>query len=203
MATVSEVGRRERKRQATRDALAEAARSLFVAKGFDQTTVDDIAEAADVSARTFFRHFGSKEDVLFDGHGEQLHRLADALADRPAGEPVLVSVQEALLSLVGELEAQRDQILIQATVAAQSPTFAAHNLALRDQLSDVIAGFVAERLGVDALTDIRPRLMGGVVFAAISSAVAAWAAEGGDGDLTGKVRRAIALLSEPDFGLSA
>src|SRR5215471_9968164 len=85
--------RRERKKLATRQALEEAALRLFAAQGYEQTTVEEIAEAADVAVRTFFRYFSSKQDVLFgEVATDRVTRLGSELAARPASEPPLASV---------------------------------------------------------------------------------------------------------------
>src|SRR5690606_40551331 len=79
--------RRERKKLETRQALEQAALRLFGEKGYDQTTVEDIAEAADVAVRTFFRYFSSKQDVLFgEDVTDLVGRLRSELANRPANE---------------------------------------------------------------------------------------------------------------------
>src|SRR3954470_17089764 len=85
---------RERTRRAVRGELAQLAVSLFVEKGYDETTVDDLAAAAGMSKRTFFRYFASKEELVmgkYEYFGEQ---LAEDLAARPAGEPVWVSLRQ-------------------------------------------------------------------------------------------------------------
>lgn len=81
-------GLRERKKGRTRDAIRDAAHDLFVEHGFAGTTVDDIAAAADVSPRTFFRYFTSKEEVLFSRFDETLDLLREFLDQRPPGESV-------------------------------------------------------------------------------------------------------------------
>lgn len=82
-------GRRERKKAATRRALADAALELFLARGFDAVTVAEVADAADVSVTTLFKHFGSKEALLFDEDGDQEANLTGSVRDRADGESIL------------------------------------------------------------------------------------------------------------------
>ncbi len=79
----ADLGRRERKKLETREALFRAAVQLFSTRGVDETTVEDIADAVDVSARTFHRYFPSKEDVLFFDSAARRRRFADALRGAP------------------------------------------------------------------------------------------------------------------------
>jgi AcrR family transcriptional regulator len=87
--TDSDLGLRERKKRRTRRALAEAALSLFAEKGYDQTTVADIAAAADVSTRTFFSYYRTKEDVLFADADERLDLIHSALSQADPATPTL------------------------------------------------------------------------------------------------------------------
>jgi AcrR family transcriptional regulator len=92
------VGRRERKKAATRQAIADAALRLFLEHGYDQVGIRDIAEAADVSTTTLFKHFSGKEALVFDqeeGHDEA---LAAAVRERPPGRSVLDALREHLLA---------------------------------------------------------------------------------------------------------
>src|SRR3954467_4440710 len=82
------VGRRERKKAATRQALADAALELFLARGFDNVGVREIAEAADVSTATLFKHFPTKESLVFDLDAEREAALVAAVRDREPGQPV-------------------------------------------------------------------------------------------------------------------
>lgn len=81
------MGLRERKKRRTRQALADAALRLFAERGYQHTTVADIAAAADVSTRTFFTYFPAKEDVVFADTDERIHAMREALSGMPAGTP--------------------------------------------------------------------------------------------------------------------
>src|SRR6478672_9850419 len=92
-------GLRERKKQRTRETIARAAHELFAERGYHATTLPDIAEAADVSTRTIFAYFPSKEDILFSDFPAMRDALAQALAERPEGEDALQTVRKFILSL--------------------------------------------------------------------------------------------------------
>src|SRR5256714_941819 len=91
-------GLRERKKQRTRDALVDAAFALFRRKGFEATTIDEIADAVDVSPRTFFRYFESKEDVALTLLDLQFSTIYEEFAARPAHEPVLTALRHATVA---------------------------------------------------------------------------------------------------------
>ncbi len=92
----AEPGRRDRKKSETRQALRQAAHQLFAERGFRQTTIEDITEAADVSRRTFFRYYSSKEDLLRAEVSDLLPVMLTALRGRPAGEPPLAAIHAAV-----------------------------------------------------------------------------------------------------------
>jgi AcrR family transcriptional regulator len=89
-------GLRERKREETRKRLTEAALALFMKRGFEATTIDDIAEAANVSRRTFFHYFESKEDVAFTWHDSFGKELAEAVIDGPDAPDPLTMAERAI-----------------------------------------------------------------------------------------------------------
>src|SRR5882757_1372765 len=94
----TEPGLRERKKQRTRETIANAARRLFAERGYHATTLPDIAAAADVSTRTIFAYFPSKEDILFSDFPLMRTALSQALAERPQGQDALETVREFILS---------------------------------------------------------------------------------------------------------
>ena len=93
-------GLRERKRRQTRERISQAAMTLFLEQGFEATTIDQIAEAADVSKRGFFDYFPTKEDVVAAWQDEFAQSLLTAVAERPAREPMAKVVEEALISAI-------------------------------------------------------------------------------------------------------
>src|SRR5258708_39352380 len=94
--TAGAPGLRLRKRQQTRERLTRAAMALFLERGFEATTLDDIAAAADISRRSFFHYFDSKEDVVFAWHEEITAALVAAIAARPASESMLAAAENAI-----------------------------------------------------------------------------------------------------------
>ena len=194
--------RRERKKSQTRDALQAAGNELFASRGFDETTTTDIADTADVSQRTLFRHFPSKEALLYGDMEEAQRELRSALAERPPDEPVLVSLRAAFAALAGNFERHREGRLLQARLAAAYPSVSAHFRATV-QLAwerDITAA-IAERLGVDPLVDPRPEIIAGASMSAVRIATRQWVATGGVANFTqlvGGALGAIANLGELD-----
>ena len=122
-------GLRERKKQRTRETIARAAHELFAERGYHATTLPDIAEAADVSTRTIFAYFPSKEDILFSDFPIMKEALAQALAERPEGEDALETVRKFILSLhefeKTDLDEQMRRVHRKRRDASQPPAGAA------------------------------------------------------------------------------
>src|SRR4051812_6045403 len=91
------MGRRERKKAATRQALADAALKLFLERGYDQVGIKDIADAADVSTTTLFKHFSGKEALVFDDDAGQEAALVAAVRERPKGWSIPAALREHIL----------------------------------------------------------------------------------------------------------
>ncbi|MFT3815325.1 MAG: TetR/AcrR family transcriptional regulator [Acidovorax sp.] len=142
--------RRTRKRLATRQAISNAATRLFIERGFDQVTVDEIAAAADVGRMTVFNHFLRKEDMFFDRDEEGHAMLRAALRQRAPG----VAPLQALRLLAHDLVAQRSPAVefsarSQSFAAAveASETLKARARAIRDELARTVAEALAECAG--------------------------------------------------------
>jgi AcrR family transcriptional regulator len=162
-----------RKQEVVRVALAAAAEQLFLAQGFEQTTVEQIARATGVSRRTFFRYFESKEDVLAE-HAERFgERLYAALAARPADEPPILAIRNAL---VPALEAGlQDGDVLRCTIRLLRETNSLRRvvLARRNRLEERVAALMTRRLGADA-GDNTPMLVAFLTRALLDTAFNAW-----------------------------
>jgi len=190
----SRLGLRERRKRLTAAELEAAAYRLFGERGFDAVTVDDIAAEADVSRRTFFRYFASKEDVLLADHFVQLARLREAMADRPADEPIVTALRNALMSLTSDFEDRKEMIITRARLMRDTPSLQARSLVHQKLWEDAMQEMVAARLGVDPVADLRPGLVSATTLAAMRVAFTNWLAAGCDGDLIKLTTEALDLL---------
>ena len=180
-----EPARRERKKRQTRDALVHAALRLFDAKGYEHTTVREITDAVDVSERTFFRYFASKEDLAVSFVRDATDALLRALATRPAAEPPLTALRnafrESLLALAEEEgpHAEESTYLLVVRLIDSTPSLLAAHLRYLHDHDDDIVRLLAQREGVDPETDLRPRIAATVFGGMASLATKDWRARGG------------------------
>ena len=187
-------GLRERRKALTAAELEAAAFRLFGERGFDAVTVDDIAAEADVSRRTFFRYFASKEDVLLADHFVQLARLREAMAARPPDEPIVTALRNALLSMADDFEDRKEMIILRGQLMRDTPSLQARSLVHQKLWEDAMQELVAERLGVDPVTDLRPGVVSAATLAAMRVAFTNWLTSGCDGDLIAMTAEALDLL---------
>jgi AcrR family transcriptional regulator len=140
-------GLRERKKLRTRAAIHDAAMRLFAERGYEATTIADIAEAADVSRATYFSYFASKDDVVFG----DAHRAADALeatlADLPEEKGTLQAVREWLRTLAGWLD--DDRLPLQRRLELENPSVAARRRGIYARFEDIIAAALAREIEAD------------------------------------------------------
>jgi AcrR family transcriptional regulator len=154
-------------------ALAGAAEALFLAHGFEQTTVEQIARAAGVSRRTFFRYFESKEDVLAE-HAERLgERLYAALSARPPGEPPLLAIRNALVPALEAGLQDGDVLRCTIRLLREANSLRRVVLARRNRLEERVAALLTRRLRADA-ADNTPMLLAFLTRALLDTAFNAW-----------------------------
>jgi AcrR family transcriptional regulator len=154
---------RERKKQATRQALHEAAFQLVEAHGLAGTTVEAISEAAGVAARTFWAYFASKEDAVLDHDPERVQEMRRTLLDRPAAEDPTTALYHVLLEQVGGRLIDHDRSLRRQQLIRREPHLMAALVAAYAEMEQVLTETVAERVGADPGCDVMP---GAVVAAA-------------------------------------
>ncbi|WP_254405642.1 TetR family transcriptional regulator [Streptomyces sp. AC627_RSS907] len=175
-------GLRERKKQRTRDTLLRSALELFAERGYEETTVDDIAEAADVSQRTFFRYFASKEEAAFFVARLAELRFVEAVRRRPPGEAPLDALRQALVeswSTIGETIEQLIPLELHMRfyrVIESTPALLAAHLRRATELEEEIARVVADREGLDVNADPRPRVVVAVFGAVMRVTERIWSA---------------------------
>jgi AcrR family transcriptional regulator len=175
-----EAPRRERKKQQTREALIRAALELFEAKGYEHTAVREITDAVDVSERTFFRYFASKEDLALSFVRDGADALLAALAARPPGEEPLTALRRAFRDSLGQITGDRDKpsYLSVLELIESTPTLLAAHLRYFHDHDEALVGALAAREGVDPHTDPRPRIIATLFAGLISLAIRDWRAAG-------------------------
>lgn len=137
----------ERKRHAVKAGISEVAQELFVSQGYDATTVDQIAAAAGMSRRTFFRYFSTKEDVLTGRYELVADDIAEALSQRPIDEPIWDSLRnsfDALLNYYRDPH-RRERDAITWLLIETTPTLFASYLVELEEMKDRLAGVLVER----------------------------------------------------------
>lgn len=188
-------GLREHKKARTRQRLVQVALELFEQRGYDEVTVEEIADAAVVSPRTFYRYFGTKEGVLYDGQDDQLALLREAITSHPADEPPLAAVQAGVLVLARHATGTAELSLRRSRISASTTSLGEYQRgALLPRWSDALVAAVAERLEVDPELDARPGLLAGIGIAVMASVEQTFRRDGG-ADLEAVVRSRFADLA--------
>lgn len=169
---------RERKKAQTREAIIAAAIDLFERKGYDATTIDEIAEAADVSPRTFFRYFDSKVEVIMEHKEDPSDDLGTRLAERPAEESPIEAMCNVMCEALGQMVEENPLFVRQMRVMLGTPSL--HALA-REHFNEHEAEFVdeiARRLDLPQ-DDLRVHVIASALSNTIWTVVSRWVAESG------------------------
>jgi len=167
------VSLKARKQQVVREALSAAAEELFLARGFEQVTVEEIAQAAGVSRRTFFRYFESKESVMVERSDRLGELLLAELSERPLDEPPLLAIRNALVPAVESSLADHEFVRYVIRLLRETNTLRRAMMERRNRLEERIAAQMARRLGVPN-DDNTPMLLAFVTRALHDSVFNAW-----------------------------
>lgn len=178
---MSASGLRERNKARTREEIVAAAFTLFESQGYDTATCEDIAAAADVSVRTFFRYFETKADVLFAERSDETgpHAALAELRDRPADESPVDALRHALKHPIDILESRRDLVVRQFTVLMTTPSLEQLRRESFHRFEEPFAQALAARLNSrpDAL---RPRLLAAIAASALRISIECWVTTGAE-----------------------
>jgi AcrR family transcriptional regulator len=167
-------GLQRRKRELVRDEIARAAWDLFGCRGYKAATVDEIARAAGVSRRTFFRYFSSKEDVVVGTSDALAEAVLAAFARRPPHEPPLVAIQRTLRPVVVSRLAEAGQARAIIRLLRESRTLRRAMLERHARMEERLATLLAERTGADPRKDPTPVLLAFVTRALLDTAFNVW-----------------------------
>ena len=183
-ATAAPLPLRERKKRRTRRALADAALELFAAKGFSAATLDELVDSVEVSKRTFFRYFASKEDVAIAAETELWEAYVDDVSARDVEGNILGFLRDVLVTSLRGMEVDWDQrFLVTRRIVASAGSSVLYDhselasLRAQRQLIDVLGG----KLGIDGREDVRFRMLGEFVLSAWRCGASNWVAGRGTG----------------------
>jgi AcrR family transcriptional regulator len=185
---------RERKKERTRRELVAAALQLFEEKGYDATTIDEIAEAAEVSPRTFFRYFANKEEVAM---GEVVDQsIIELVGARPAGEPLIESLRHVVadsLALVNESD--REALLPRLKIVYRTPSLRGRRWEYQLRFGRLAGAALAGRLGLPP-DDLGSRVTATAALIAVEVAMDRWQERDGRDDLGELLQAAVSSLGE-------
>ncbi|MEO3746168.1 TetR/AcrR family transcriptional regulator [Plantactinospora sp. B5E13] len=168
------VGRRERKKAATRQALHEAALRLAVAHGPDQVTVEAIADAADVSRRTFSNYFANKEEALFYVDLVRIRRLVELVHDQPVDVPPWTALTRATEQLVRETGDVDPLWVAQRRLVRSHPSLAAHQIAVYGTIERELTTEIIGRLPRHPDTPLHAQVLAATLLSAVRAAIQHW-----------------------------
>ena len=167
-------GLRERKKLATRTALHESALRLVAERGLDAVSIDDIAERADVSPRTFFNYYSSKDDAVLGLDPDSSARQVSAFLARPADETPVHALRAVAHAQAEEMALDTELWPLRLKVIESTPALLARLAAVFGEGERVLAEAVAERTGTRAGADAYPTLLAGVAGVAMRTALHRW-----------------------------
>ncbi len=184
-------GLRERKKQKTKASIQREALRLFKKKGYDETTIEDIAEAAEISPSTFFNYFPSKEDVvIYDEYDPQIFAALLAESD----EPLSQTLRGLFERLGGLFEADSANILERAKLSLEVPELRARIWGELERTQEIFAGIIATRTG-RGTADFEVRVVAMALVAAAFEAAIEWVRSDGRGNILELFSRALDALS--------
>ncbi|MFD0342415.1 TetR family transcriptional regulator [Streptomyces sp. NPDC127117] len=189
------LGLRERKKRATHNALADTALRMAADRGIENVTVEAVTDAVGVSMRTFFNYFACLEDAITRPVQDNAERTRRAVLNAPEELTALNALREAIGQELAHIEEDHERWELQMAVLRKSPSLLSGFLAARGADERALVAAVAERLGQDPDSDLRPMLLAHVTLAATRAAVELWVASGRTRTFQSIYREAFASLA--------
>ncbi|MCU1448983.1 MAG: transcriptional regulator, TetR family [Acidimicrobiales bacterium] len=186
---------RERKKVSTRHRVRAVALELFLRQGYAATRLEDIADAAEVSVRTFYRYFPSKDALLFSGFEDALPALCEAIRRRDTTLPVLQSLREAVAGAADVMDSVSDVLKYIWVIGADDRVIQARAAEEIVRWRNGFAAAIAEQTSVP-VHDRGLQIVATAVHGTITAGVAHWRGTGGNGRLSDEVRRALDSLED-------
>jgi AcrR family transcriptional regulator len=184
-------GLRERKKQKTKASIQREALRLFKRRGYDETTIEDIAAAAEISPSTFFNYFPTKEDVVvYDEYDPQVFA---ALTEHLAGESLAQSIKRVIRMLGGVFVSDRENIYERAKLSLEVPELRARIWEEVEKARDLFASILASRTGRDT-SDFEIRIIAMALVAVAFEASTEWVRQGGEGNMLDIFERAMETI---------
>jgi AcrR family transcriptional regulator len=184
-------GLRERKKLATKHALALTAMQLAVQRGLENVRVEDITDAVNVSRRTFTNYFSCKEEAIASLNTARFTQAVEALRGRPVSEPLADSLAEVFAGEHQDAAQLGPERIAQIRMMMTSPALQGEALKALVQTEGPLAKAIAERAGADPQSDLRPHVLAAAVMAAVRAATEHWIASDGATALPDLIREAV------------
>ena len=165
---------RERKKARTRERLVEVATRLFVEKGFENTTADEIAEAAEVSRRTFFRYFPTKESVVFPGFEERIVAFRAVMEHQRKLYPPFEAIRQALLVFSREMSDRAEELQNEWRIVSASPTLIARDIEHDFEYEKIFAEALADGAEPGSDREFDSRVYAGAILGAVRATLDEW-----------------------------
>jgi AcrR family transcriptional regulator len=172
-------GLRERKKERTREQLVVAGCDLFMERGYEETSVEDIVDVVCISKRTFFRYFQSKDDVLVAWVDVFAARVQQALESRPVAEAPMVAIERALVDVVAALEAEHPKLFAMERMIARTPAVLEKKLVRLHRCAEMMSKVLTKRLRDSGQRDEAPEIFARCGIGILEAAAARWKLQAG------------------------
>lgn len=184
----------DRRHRQTRSEIADAAIALFIEHGFDDVTMDQVANAAGVSRRTAYRHFPNKYDLVFDHLQRWLECFESVVAHRNPDEPTRDLCRRGILAVAALIQTTAPEVLAAWTVFRTHESLRGRTARAHDDWRAAYAALIAEDLGTTPSNQLRTQTIAGSLVAMTSALCGVWAVRQPDADMVELTREALEVI---------